>query len=294
MRFRETNRPDFLIVGAQKAGTTWLWEMLKQHPGTDLPRKKEIHFFGSAEIYRRGRDWYYGHFAHLDSSKVIGEGSTTYLYDHVPYWYNSSGRLEVDHSLPTIPELITKELPNVKIIITLRDPVRRAISGYYHNMREGRVSPLRGLKEVTIRQPRMRILEYGYYARYIKLWSKLVPSERMCILIFEEDVVRSPEKGLRKVYRFLNLDAEFEPEGLRRSVYKKWSWTRAGLYYYADPFSRRLIRGRFGRILDRLDLLSRFVIREQDIEFLASTYLAEKRELESLLNRSLACWSYGI
>lgn len=111
MNSDNVNKPSFLIIGAQKCATTWLWDKLKQHPGTDLPLKKEIHFFGSSELYAKGREWYYNHFKHLDSSKVIGEASTTYLYDKVPFWYNPTNSLEHDYSLHTIPELITKELP---------------------------------------------------------------------------------------------------------------------------------------------------------------------------------------
>jgi len=289
-------KPDFLIIGAQKAGTTWLWKMLQQHPGTDLPKEKEIHFFGSSELYRKGKDQYYWHFADLDSSKVIGEASTTYLYDNVPYWYNDSLKLVVDESLPTIPELITTEMPEVKILVVLRDPVRRAISAYYHWMRgqywprKGAVSPLLGLKETAIQHPRMRILEYGYYARYLKLWSKYVPKERMHLLIFEEDVWQFPERTMREVYQFLNLDPQFQPEGLRERVHENWSWTRILISYYADPLTRKVVRSRLGKFIDGFDVLGRFAIKREDIDFLRSKYLPEKAELESLIGRSLSCW----
>jgi hypothetical protein len=151
--------PDFLVIGAQRAGTTWLWTMLEQHPGTSLPERKEIHYFGSAELYRRGRDWYSGHFAHLDPQKVIGEGSTTYFYDRVPYFKNRSRLLEHDASLPTIPELIVAELPRAKILLVLRDPVRRAISAYYFWMQQAMdVSPFLGLPRAAAHFPKMRIL----------------------------------------------------------------------------------------------------------------------------------------
>jgi hypothetical protein len=293
-------KPDFLIIGAQKAGTTWLWRMLQQHPDTDLPKKKEIHFFGSSELYRKGKDQYYGHFAKLDRSKVIGEASTTYFYDNVPYWYNESSKLEVDHTLPTIPELITTELPDIKILVILRDPVHRAISAYYHFMRgeywmhKGAVSPLLGLRETAIQHPKMRILEYGYYARYLKLWSKYVPKDRMRVLILEEDVRQHPEKVMREVYEFLDLDPQFQPEDLRKRAHKSWSWTRILLSYYADPLTRKLVRSRLGKTIDRFDVLGRFAIKREDVDFLRSKYLPEKAELESLIGRDLSCWKYDI
>jgi len=132
----ETRKPDFLIIGAQKAATTWLWNILDSHPDTDLPQKKEIHFFGGVENYNKGKEWYYNHFTGLDKTKITGEASTSYLYDYIPYWNNSSNSIEVSHSLPTIPELIINEMPDVKILVVLRDPVARAISAYKHNMRK--------------------------------------------------------------------------------------------------------------------------------------------------------------
>ncbi len=293
-------KPDFLIIGAQKAGTTWLWRMLDQHPDTDLPKEKEIHFFGSSELYRKGKDRYYGHFARLDRSKVIGEASTSYFYDNVPYWYNESSKLEVDHTLPTIPELITAELPEVKILVVLRDPVHRAISAYFHFMRgnywmhKGAVSPLLGLKETAIEHHKIRILEFGYYARYLKLWSKHVPEDRMRVLIFEEDVRQHPEKAMREVYEFLGLDPQFQPEDLRKRAHKSWSWTRILLSYYADPLTRKLVRSRLGKTIDRFDVLGRFAVKREDVDFLRSKYLPEKAELESLIGRDLSCWKYDI
>ena len=88
MKSVDFNKPDFMIIGAQKAGTTWLWEKLNLHHGTSLPKEKEIHFFGGVENYQKGREWYYNHFSNLDPYKVTGEASTTYLYDRIPYWHN--------------------------------------------------------------------------------------------------------------------------------------------------------------------------------------------------------------
>ena len=246
---------DFLIIGAQKAGTTWLWSMLEQHPGTDLPRTKEIHFFGSAELYQNGREWYYSHFAGLDQSRIIGEASTTYFYDYVPYWYNPSDELQTDHSLPSIPDLITRELPHVKILVILRDPVRRAVSAYYHYVRAGTISPSVRLKETAVKGPKLRIVEYGYYAKYIKLWREFVPPDRLRILVFEEDVRKTPESTLRNMYEFLNLDPEFKVTQVSKPVHKSWGWTRLLLAYYADPLSRRLLRSRVGNVLARFSSL---------------------------------------
>ena len=123
-----TNKPNCMLIGAQHAGTSWLWNVLKQHPQTSFPKTKENHFFGSAELYRKGLPWYFAHFDGLDTSKIICDAATTNFYDRVPYWYNAKNEVEYDDSLPTIPELIVDAIPEVKIIVSLRDPVSRTIS----------------------------------------------------------------------------------------------------------------------------------------------------------------------
>ena len=64
------NEPGFFIIGAQKSGTSWLWSMLKQHPGASLPKQKEIDYFGSSELYARGDDWYFSYFDGLRQYNV--------------------------------------------------------------------------------------------------------------------------------------------------------------------------------------------------------------------------------
>ena len=289
------NRPDFMIIGAQKSGTTWLWRMLDQHPGTDLPETKEIHYFGGIEKHQQGPEWYYAHFDGLDTSKVIGEASTTYLYDTIPYFYNDSRQIETDSSYPPIPELITNEFPDIKIIITLRNPVKRAVSAYKHWMRrqfkeKDGVPPNLGIEKTGLEYPKMRILEYGYYARYIKCWQRYVPPERMRIYIFEEDIIKTPEATLTDVYNFLGLESSFRPPALREPVHQTWSLTRSYLRYYADPVSRRLLGSRLFNIVDKLDFLESRSIKASDIPFLKTHYKPHIEALEALLERDLSSW----
>ncbi len=205
----ERNAPEFFIIGAQKSATSWLWNMLDKHPGTSLPSQKEIHYFGSSELYSKGDDWYYNHFKGLDPDKVIGEASTTYFYDRAPYWYNQSSQIVIDESLPTIPELITQKFPERKFIVILRDPVRRAISAYSHWLKKGKLSPFLGLTNVIKEHPRLRILEYGLYAKYLKVWMKHVPSDRFRVIVYEDQIRKNWDQTLSDTYEYLGLDPAF-------------------------------------------------------------------------------------
>jgi len=285
--------PSFFILGAQKSGTTWLWDMLKQHPGTSLPEEKEIHYFGSAELYEKGDDWYYSHFAGLNPEKLIGEASTTYFFDHVPFWHNPSHELAYSLSLPPIPDLIENKFPNAKYIVILRDPVRRAISAYSHWMRKGDLPPTIGLKQLASRRPKMRILEYGFYAKYLKVWKNRVPSERFRVVLFENQIKRNWDQTLYNIFHFLDLDPRFKPRTPNRAVHKSWGWTRIVLNYYTRRVSPRIAQTAALEIADRFDFLSRFAIKPADIEFLRSRYLPEKDEIAELIGNDLTCWDYG-
>ena len=289
----EKNAPEFIIIGAQKTGTTWLWSMIDQHPGTSLPEEKEIHYFGSSELYAKGDDWYYNYFKDLDPDKLIGEASTSYFYDSVPYFYNKSNQIEFDESLPTIPELISQKFPNMKFIVVLRDPVRRAISAYSHWMKQGALSPLLGLKRVAIEHPKLRILEYGYYAKYLNVWMKAIPSNRLRIIIFEDQIKKNWDQTLIETYEYLGLDPTFKPELPGKPVHRSWGWTRIVFNYYASKISKGLGESRIGMLLDRYDFLSKNAIKAGDVEFLRSVYLPEKEEIAKLTGNQLTCWDYG-
>ena len=107
-------RPDFLIIGTMKGGTTVLYDFINMHNNIESAAKKEIHFFSLN--YHKGKDWYLNHFPN-DSSKLSGEASPTY-FDTA--------------STSLIPDLIKSFNPNIKIILIVRDPIERAVSQFNH------------------------------------------------------------------------------------------------------------------------------------------------------------------
>jgi hypothetical protein len=116
--------PDFMIAGAQKAGTTSLYAYLAQHPNI-LPayQKKEVHYWDRPKNYKKGQLWYRAHFPLLQeleaASAITGEKTPNYLEN------------------PEYIKKIKQEYPAVKLIILLRDPVARTISNYYMLKRHG-------------------------------------------------------------------------------------------------------------------------------------------------------------
>ena len=99
---------DFIGLGAQKAGTSWVYACLYEHPEIHAPIK-ELHFF-SRDRFSKGKDWYESHFSHRKEGQKVGEFSTSYLYSK------------------ETPERIKELYPEVKLIAIVRNPVTRAYS----------------------------------------------------------------------------------------------------------------------------------------------------------------------
>ena len=120
--------PEFIVIGAQKAGTTSLFAYLTQHPDILPPSKKEVHFFDGGlrtpdDCFHRGVTFYRKHFplqARLRHGVKTFEASPLYLFH------------------PEVPARLESVLPDVRLIVLLRDPTERAISHYFHESRYGR------------------------------------------------------------------------------------------------------------------------------------------------------------
>lgn len=137
---RRGRLPDFLCVGAQKAGTTTLHELLQAHPGVFLPPLKEVHYFSLH--FDRPLSWYESVFASARPRQVAGEITPYYLFH------------------PAAPARIAATVPGAKLIVLLRDPVDRAISGYFHSRRHG-MEPLGIAEAFDAEQERTRDAERG-------------------------------------------------------------------------------------------------------------------------------------
>lgn len=110
--------PSLIIVGAQKAGTTYLFHQLAQHPNVATPLTKELHFFD--DNYSRGLDWYLGHFPRSDEGSLLTlEASPGYVFH--------------PHAL----HRLAKDLPGARVVVLLRDPTKRAYSHFLHERRLG-------------------------------------------------------------------------------------------------------------------------------------------------------------
>lgn len=217
---------DFLVIGAHKSGTTTLWHQLRGHPELALPAAKEAPYFSDDRLYVLGMKRYLRVF--------FGEPEHGSLLGTVTPQYMSGGR-SID--VPGVASRIGRELPNVKLIALLRDPVERAVSHYRMSVRRG--DEHRGLEPALHQQlaagalaaarlaPRdvappdvrghvfatSRYVVNGEYGRILAAYRRHFPASQMLVLLTAE-LDRDPDGLLGRVLAFLEVDDAWRPEDI--------------------------------------------------------------------------------
>ena len=192
----QLNKPDFIIIGAAKSGTTTLYKYLCRHPQIFMSTPKEPDFFAVDAHYAKGMEWYSSLFAQAKPGQICGEASTTYSR-----WQQH----------PHAAARIAKALPNVKLIYIMRHPIDRAYSFYLHRLKGARHKPeLAVLKtfEKTIAQ-QSEFLDSSYYLEQIERYLQFFPRESFLFLLLE-DLYQQPAATLKKILRFINADPNID------------------------------------------------------------------------------------
>lgn len=191
----------FVGIGAPKAGTTQLAEMIAAHPELCLSEPKEVHYFNKIQSYIHGKDnpnfdqdldWYQKHFAHCSAGAKIGEFSTGYMYDR------------------NVAQRIKQLAPDVKIIACLREPVSRAYSQFtmhrYYLQKENR-----SFEETIADQS--EYIEKGRYYQQLMPYFEAFPKQQIFVVLLK-DLKQDAAKVARELYAFLEVDADFQPPNL--------------------------------------------------------------------------------
>jgi len=197
--------PNFFIVGAPKAGTTSLYEYLKDIPGIFMSSVKEPHYFDFTSVPDdweplqpiRQKDEYLNIFKKVKEEKIVGEASPSYLSD------------------PESAKLIHEASPEARILITLRDPVERSFSNYLMFVRGGHWNKSfhyyleNELKNGVNHSKRNINLRRGFYFEDIKKFQNLFGENQIKIIIFEEWIKRA-QSTVQEILKFLNINHKIE------------------------------------------------------------------------------------
>ncbi len=298
-----TDCPQFLIIGAQKAGSTALSAYLEQHPGVFVPLRKESSYFAFGEstfCYKGPRDEYANRdfvqnwadylklFDGAKPSQITGEASVLYLYQ------------------PGTAERIHERLPRAKLVVMLRNPVDRAYSAFMHLRRDGRekdsdfAASLRCEDERTSQDWELlwRYRGGGMYAQQLERFLRVFPREQIFVGL-TEDMKADPPKFIRQVLAFIGADPDVQIDtsfrmnesGLARTkwlnhVLNKPLWIKNGLKQILPLTWARRVKGRLqGFNLEKAPELDPTVRQE-----LRQYFRPEIERLEQLIDRDLSVW----
>lgn len=180
-------KPNFLIIGAARSGTTSLFKYLESHPDIFMSEIKEINFFSNEKYWQKGLDWYGQHFAKA-TQKCVGEASTSYT----SYPFRNQ-----------TPERIFKYLPNVKLIYVIRDPIDRFLSHYLHRVSRG--SESREMNDIIYNYQDDFLLTQGKYFLQLEQYLKYFSIDRIYLLSIE-NLKHNPSTTIKSIYDFLDID----------------------------------------------------------------------------------------
>ena len=273
--------PNFLGIGEEKCGTTWLRQLLSSHPDVFLPtRGTEIHFFD--RYYGRGIGWYERYFPSETQARryqVMGEITPSYFH------------------CTCCPERIAGMPSITKLILMVRNPVDRAYSHYWHRVRIDRFSG--SFQDSLSAYP--TAIQWGYYSKSLKNYLCHFEREQILALIFEEAVTNASETK-QTLARFLGVSSERFPQAAGTAKINRGRIPRFPSLYTRAVYGARKLRD-IG--LDWVVNLARKIgiprlfdnsasllppMKEEARTYLGEIYKNEIEELEVLLRSSLACW----
>lgn len=274
--------PNFLGIGVPKAGTTWLYELLKSHPDVwVLPQRREVRFLN--QLPGRSLSWYRGFFPSRESQEhaAVGEVSPHYLYcnsDQIAF--------------------LRRKIPSARrFILILRHPVDRVYSHYWFRRRVANLDV--SFQEYI--EENQGILESSWYVEPIRRWFRHFDRECFLILLFEEDLP-APDRAKQKLSDFLEVPASaFPDEAGEGKKNERYVPVLQGLYSWATNVAERLRKQdmdwlvHLSKRMGAKNLFGRQQVERQEMDSALRSSLQERLlsqvdELEELIERDLSVW----
>lgn len=239
--------PDFIGIGMERAGSSWIFYMLASHPDVWVPPIKELHYFDTIDPKSFSFDWRFqkhlgirasGKLAPFlkkpeDRPQFFKNSYLEYLRWDLRYfksgqddnWYKSlfdptftKGRVsgEVTAGYSTLSEPVVAELaqsfPDTKILLSVRDPVARTKSSLLHHIRGVLKKPIEDCTERELldwlNQP--IVLERSRISKMLKIWNSYLDEDHLCLIDFSE-ISQAPDELITKLYTWMGLDNSYRP-----------------------------------------------------------------------------------
>jgi hypothetical protein len=280
--------PNFIIVGAAKAGTSSLAHWLRGHPEAFVVPEKELYFFEHDERWAQGVDWYRAQFAEAGEARAVGEATPNYMF-----------RFEAAERMASV-------VPGARLIALLREPGDRAYSHYWH-WRLRKVAERRSFGEAVAeemaRPPRAfedpddrhdpQYLARGRYLPQLKRLCEYFPRESLQVLLLD-DLEKRPAEAFARVCAFLGVNADVVPENVGRSYNQSFAFRPAFLARFMARYRvGRFMPGRTGALVRRLMTGPEegYAPMGADVRAtLTEHFAADNAELGEWLGRDLSHW----
>ncbi|MFI5134833.1 MAG: sulfotransferase domain-containing protein [Chitinophagales bacterium] len=287
--------PNFLCVGAQKAGTTTLYEILKQHPDIFLPKKiKETKFFVYEEKFQKGKAWYESaFFSEWKGEQAVGEVDPAMMFE--------------EKSAQRIFETLGK---NVKLIFIFRNPVARAYSHFLMSQRKGFenlsfdeaiLKENERLKSSPEKKFNFSYFSRGFYSQQVELFLKFFPEENFLFLVFEDDFIKNRKATFDRIQDFLgvkradlDLDIRSNEAAVPKSqalheLTRKKNPVRSALGKLLPKSARRSVQKFLdGRNTEAVQNPKLDLAREKQL--IQQYFIDDIHQLEKIIQRDLGSW----
>jgi hypothetical protein len=271
-------KPNFLFIGPDKTGSSWMYEVFKQHPNCYVPQCKDIYFFD--RYYSRGLDWYFLFFQDADTSHLaVGELSHDYLFS------------------PIAARRIKNDLPDVKLLTCLRHPVDRTFSHYLFMIRSGRTQE--SFESALENYP--ELINNSLYYKHLNEYFNCFEKQQIKVLLFQDLKIDSVQFS-KQIFDFLNVpfvaDINYSQEVLSAS--KPRSFAIARLAKTGANLARDLgFTNTLGRV--KQSKLTRFLYKPlsskekpkmttDTVTYLLKAFRQDTLLLQDLLQTDLSDW----
>jgi Sulfotransferase domain len=230
---------EFIGIGAARSGSSWVGNVLRKHPDIAISEPKEVRYFNRYQIpvgKDKGRlnpnhaqtlDWYYKRFAHAKEGQIRGEISPVYLLDEV--------------AAPAIK----KVFPDIKLILCVRNPVKRAYSSYRLHRGLGVIDEMsfeQALEQEVI------YVEMGLYAKQLKHYLDYFERKQILVVVFEQ-LIKDPAKEFKRIFEFLGVAPDAGIDYSAKDTNESVSTRSKKLHRYALKFSQLLINSGLGFVM---------------------------------------------
>lgn len=313
------HHPNFFMVGVVKGGTTSLHKYLDQHPQIYMSPVKETNYFSRNDIDPSKFSKAYAHDVNVDLKKFLASDMRTSIHiahvtneeDYHQLFKNVNSEIAIGEAsnsyilYPTAPRLIHETYPNAKIIMMLRNPVKRAYSQYVMNLRLGKTLEKDFIKEIENDDQAVnkgwganhQYLSIGLYYEQVKRFYDIFPKDQILICWYDE-YKKDSQKVVRSIYRFLGVDENYQVDtteklntaGVPKFAKLNYFINQLGVVSWAKRNFPRSWRDPFKKLMYSSEEVAIPKMTTAEKQYLINYYKEDVLKLSKLVDKDLSHW----